>query len=253
MDSRLPQKIELLVLTDYGATEVLKQKGVSIEIVKEIMMGLDWDKFHQVVLSRSKQDWIEVGGNLGEDGLAAVYQEKVEIFVTDEAPASVEQMIDIVVSYIKDDGVFKAKYKFSGESDTSEKDEEPKQDFNKWNDEFKIKRKKTRLILVKRWFLLSFAVLVLGFVAYNWYTGELQFIGQKTEFTKARVVKTHMHHIGRGYYKQTVTYEFEYNEAVYLSTFEAGKREGRHSIGDVVKIKFSINDPSRSIRVGTYP
>jgi hypothetical protein len=92
----------------------------------------------------------------------------------------------------------------------------------------------------------------IALVLYSWTTGELKFVGQKTEFTTARVINTQMHHIGRGFYLQRVTYEFVYNERKYTDTFEAGQSIGEREVDDKIKIKFSTRNPNRSLMIGVY-
>jgi len=87
---------------------------------------------------------------------------------------------------------------------------------------------------------------VLIFLGYNWITGELQFIGQATATTKAKVVDTKMHHIGYGKYLQRITYEFEYKGVKYTDTFEAGKVFGKQKTGNLVWVKFATQHPKRS-------
>ena len=244
--------IELLVLSDYGAKEKIISRNTSAIEIKNTMASINWDLFHQVILSRSEKNWIEVGGNLNEDGLSCVYEENDEVFVINNPPTSVKQMTEILISYFNDDNKFKDNYKFTGDKEESINKKLSDEKFEAWKKDFEIQAKKDKVndcrkILIAFLLLLSFCA-----IGYYWYIGELKFLGQKTEVTKAEIIKTQMHHIGRGYYMQTVTYEFEYNNNKYKGTFEAGKRFGIQEVGRFIRVKFSISNPKRSLVIGFY-
>ena len=112
--------MELLVLSDYGSRENLKKKNPSESDILETMNSIDWNLFHQVCLSKNDYDWIEVGGNLKEDGLSAMYEKNNEQFVIDKAPSSINQLTEILLSYFNNDGKFNKKYKFTGENNNSD-------------------------------------------------------------------------------------------------------------------------------------
>ncbi|MCQ0111221.1 hypothetical protein [Zhouia amylolytica] len=112
--------MELLVLSDYGSIENLKKENPSESDIIETMNSIDWNLFHQVCLSKNDYDWIEVGGNLKEDGLSAMYEKNNEQFVIDKAPTSINQLTEILLSYFNNDGKFNKKYKFTGENSNSD-------------------------------------------------------------------------------------------------------------------------------------
>jgi len=113
------KRMELLVLSDYGSKENLKKENPSESDILNIMNSIDWNLFHQVCLSKNDYDWIEVSGNLNEDGLAAIYEKNNEQFVIDKAPTSINQLTEILLSYFNNDGKFNKKYKFTGENNNS--------------------------------------------------------------------------------------------------------------------------------------
>ena len=51
--------------------------------------------------------------------------------------------------------------------------------------------------------------------------------------------------------KQKVTYEFKFNDIYYTNTFNAGRLEGKHSIGDTILVKFTTKNPTISRRLKT--
>lgn len=114
------KRMELLVLSDYGAKENLKKKNPSKTDIIETMNSIDWNLFHQVCLSKNDYDWIEVGGSLQEDGLSAMYEINNEQFVIDKAPTSINQLTEMLISYFNNDNKFNKKYKFTGENNNSD-------------------------------------------------------------------------------------------------------------------------------------
>lgn len=108
--------MELLVLSDYGSKEELKLENPSESDIIETMSSIDWNSFHQVCLSKNDSDWLEVGGNLKEDGLSVIYEINNEQFVIDHTPTSIHQLTEILLSFYKADGLFKTKYQFTGET-----------------------------------------------------------------------------------------------------------------------------------------
>lgn len=106
------EKMELTVLSNYGAEEKIISDNTTIEQIRETMKELDWNDFHQVVLSIDNSNWIEVGGNLNEDGLSSMYEENGKQFVINKPPSSVEHMTEILISYFNGDGKFKKENKF---------------------------------------------------------------------------------------------------------------------------------------------
>jgi hypothetical protein len=248
----IQEGIDILILSDYGSKEIMNQKSISIQIINESMSRIDWTKFHQVVLSKNENDWIEVGGNLTTDGLSCIYEENNEQFVIDTAPTTVEQMVDILVSYYNGDGKFKIKYKFTGEKESKAKEEEEKRNYKKWKQEFYQNRKKENIDEIRRVIIALLVIIALSILSYYWYTDELKFLMQKTEYSQAKIVNTQMRHIGRGYYLQYVTYEFDFKNKIYTGTYRAGKGLGKQEIGNFIKVKFSTSNPNRSKMIGNY-
>lgn len=242
-------KTDLLLLSDYGLKEDINLTDVSIDTIDEVMNKVDWNLFHQLVLSRSKEEWLEVSGNIQEDGLSSSYKENEEVFVIKKAPGSVDELNNILKSYINNDDEFKKQHRYIGDK---EAEVIQKKKYAKWHKEYQIKQKEESKQKGLRIFLAVIIFILLFIIPYYSAIGELQFIFQKTDYTEAEIVETKMHHVGKGYYMQTAYYEFEYEGVIYKDSFEAGKFIGKRSIGDIVKIKFSISNPNRSSMVEVY-
>ncbi len=249
---RNKQQIELLVLSDFGSKEEVKKTNVSLQEIQNVMDNINWEHFHQVVLSRSDYDWIEVGGNLKEDGLACIFEKNNEQFVIDEAPTSVKQMTEILISYFHNDREFLRKYKFTGEKEEKKKKEEETKKYQDWKRKYEQESRKEKKSNFRRFLLAKVIVIAIATIAYFGFTGDLKFFGQKTEFAKAKIVNTQMQHFGKRKYFQIVTYEFEYKDYKYSGKFRAGKGIGKQKIGGFVRVKFSVNNPNRSLMKGVY-
>lgn len=249
---RNEHQIELLVLSDYGSKEEIKKTNVSLQEIQSTMDNINWNHFHQVILSRNNYDWIEVGGNLNNDGLSCIYEKDNEQFVIDEAPTSVNHMAEILLSYFQDDGEFLRKNKFTGEKEEAKKKEEESKRYKDWKRKFEQESKREKKASIRKFLFASIILVLLLFSSYNWFTGELQFFGQKTEYTKAKIVNTQMQHFGKDKYFQIVTYEFDYKNQKYSGEFRAGKRIGKQEVGGLVRIKFSVANPNRSLMKGVY-
>lgn len=93
--------IRLEVISEYGARTTEISDRSTPELIKEAMASLDWNRFHQVLLSKANGDWIEVGGSLipGE-GLSVTYVEADEQKVIARAPASVAELTGFLLGYL---------------------------------------------------------------------------------------------------------------------------------------------------------
>ena len=113
-DERIGESIErvpgLHVLSDYGAEHRLVDRNPSERTIRTTIRSLDWHGgFHQVLLVTYSGDCFEVGGSLDpDDGLSSSYgQSKKGILkVISEAPTTVGQMEDLMVSFYRGDGVW---------------------------------------------------------------------------------------------------------------------------------------------------
>jgi hypothetical protein len=106
------KKMKLTVLSNYGENEKTVSDSATIEQVNSTMQTLDWKEFHQVVLEQENGDWIEVGGNLSEDGLSAMYEESGDQYVINQPPSSVKHMTEILSSYLHGDNKYRENNKF---------------------------------------------------------------------------------------------------------------------------------------------
>jgi len=121
-----------------------------------------------------------------------------------------------------------------------------------WKKKYEIQRKTEMKSNVRRIIFRLFLLFTISTLSYYWYIGELQFIGQETAFVNAKIVDAKMYHIGNGKFKQLVTYTFEINNTIHKGNFKAGSIIGKQQIGGMVKVKYSVNNPDRSLPVRFY-
>lgn len=106
-------KMELMVISDYGSKEEIISNCATPKIIRKTMDSLDWKGFHQVVLSIDEHNFIEVGGSLDpSDGLSVLYEENGEQSVIKKPPETVQEMTDILLSYLAGDRDWKNKYEW---------------------------------------------------------------------------------------------------------------------------------------------
>lgn len=245
--------IQIEVYSNYGSDLILKNPDTTLELVRETMNNLNWKDFQIVNLSKSENDWISLSGNISDEGLACVFEENNIEFIIDSPLNTVEEMIEILISYYYGDGAFKKKYKISKfRQDTIKQEDVNPIEYKKWKEEFFNRRKKEKIADLKKTGNSILITVFISIVAYNLYIGELQFIGQNTEITQATVINTQMYPVGRGYYKQLVTYEFIFEGEIYRGTFKAGRSIGKQQVGNIIKVKFSTSNANRSLMVGFY-
>ena len=104
------------LLYEYGAKYSFLSKQVSPAIIRRELGKLDWkNNFFQFVVVVEPGISMEVGGSLNpQDGLSAMYRDRhkrVDAVII-SPPTSVNEMEEILVSFIKADGAWKDKYAF---------------------------------------------------------------------------------------------------------------------------------------------
>jgi len=134
-------------------------------------------------------------------------------------------MKSILISYFNKDEQFKKIINFSGFEDEKRSEEERVRKYEKWKENYETERLHEKKANRAKTVFITVTLLILAFIFYKWISGDLIFIGQNTEITKAKIVNTNMNHLGKGFHYQTVTYEFKYLDSTYKGRFEAGKKK----------------------------
>lgn len=107
--------MKLTVIENYGSRVKEISLSANPHEIINTMNSINWKDFHQVVLAKDKNNWIEVGGNITDDGLSVIYAEEKNQYIITDPPTTVEQMTAILLSYLAGDGRFKIEYKFESE------------------------------------------------------------------------------------------------------------------------------------------
>ena len=82
--------------------------------IREFVHSLDWHIFGFVIVYQSEFQWIEVSGSLlPEDGFSSSYHDGEAHKVINQAPGTVEEMADILITYANDKMSFQERYEFS--------------------------------------------------------------------------------------------------------------------------------------------
>ena len=111
------ENVGIHLLSDYGNHyEYISEEPTELSAV-ELINSLDWEHgFFQVIVTLASGLSMEVGGSLnGVDGLSGVYRNRTEHqqLVTSVPPESTEDMVEIIKSFIYQDGQWKGKYQFN--------------------------------------------------------------------------------------------------------------------------------------------
>ena len=204
--------------------------------ISEFVNSLDWNDFNAVHLAKNDQNWINVSGNISPDGLSIVYEEGGEQHVAGRAPSSIQELIDVILSYYSGDEQFK-NFDFDSYSEA-----EISMDDQRWLDEYERKYRRRRKLNKRAKVVIISIALVFFAYLYLTYTGEIKFIGKASEQTIATVTEIKW----RPRRPQLVIYQFDYQGQTYTGHFKGRLKNRAHRPQDKVRIKFLINDPTVS-------
>lgn len=230
-----------------GVNEFITDKPTE-QLIAELVSSLDWQQFHAITLKTDDQNWVSVSGNLAADGLALVYEESGESTVADFEPETTADLIEILQLYLRGDERYK-KLRPLTFPDSASKPQ--------LNDDLRPgANQKNKSKTDRGYRIISFiiAIVVIGSITsilYLWSQDELKFVGHETDHTTAVVTSTESHYSGTKI-THYVTYEFEYEGQPYSGYFKGKLKYRKHEAGDLVRVKFSKDDPNISKRVATY-
>lgn len=214
--------------------------------VKKLMLSLNWEEFNSVSLENDDENWVNVSGNTSSDGLALVYQENGEIYISKKTPKSIDELTEVLVSYLIGNQHFnKEEFVSTIQKPTIQKDS---QEYLTWKKRFDEQRKSYKKKKIKVYFASLLILMFSSTFIYLLITDELKFLGHKTEITEAIVTEIQLEPFRYGFI-QNVTYEFEYNGIKYLGKFKGTRITGKYITDDIVLVKFSTRKPNVSKRV----
>lgn len=210
-------------------------KKATLDGLIALIDSLDWQKFHQVVLEKDSENWIEVGGSLKRHGLAAIISHNGEPFIIANKPASIGEMKRILTLYFQGDKRITQDYYFPGLSNPLPK---------RTSLEAVLKEERQRL-----WRRVLAAVIlfvVIGLIFYN-LNEQSKLLGKPTELARAEVVDREWKPGLMGYYLYRITYKFSYNGKTYAGITRAGFSAKRELLpGDPILIRYEVNHPENN-------
>jgi hypothetical protein len=237
--------MKLYLIRSLIGEEELITDSPSENQISHLINSIDWGKFKTIRLRKDDNNWIEVSGSLVEDGLAIIYEEDGISFVTKDAPETLTQLEQALLSYFRGDGKYKDQ-EFVNLGYTEPTPSPP--EFQSWKIDFDLKRKADNRERISRFLVALFVIAITGILFFLWYNDELRFLGRETDYTIATVVETKKIAV-KGGYILLVKYEFEYDKLKHSGSFKAGKPIGKYYVGDRLKVKFVTKSPNVSKRV----
>ena len=80
------------------------------EAVRSAVIDHSWEEISFITVKRSEGDWMEVSGSIRpEDGFSARYSLSGEEHISVDPPESVEDLADLLVSFLENDGRWKSR------------------------------------------------------------------------------------------------------------------------------------------------
>ena len=241
--------MRLLLTKGWKGEEREFSKTPNKQLISELIESLDWNDFNSIRLEKNYDNWIDVSGNTSSDGLSIVYVDEGVIHVSDDAPDSTTVLKSALISYFAGDNKFKS-LGFCSETNSNES-ANTNFDYNHWKKEYEekqvIEKKKNKISILVGLFITGLICLFF----YLWITNELLYIGRETSYTNAQIVEFSYRPAFRTLHK-FAKYEFTYQNKKYHGYFDASRTYVYENIGDELKVKFVVNNPSISKREASY-
>lgn len=215
----------------HGNAELISET-ISESEISPLVRSLNWEDFASIRLEVDPNNWLEVSGNIADDGLAVVYAEAGIHYISNDAPAGISVLEETLKYYLNGDK------RFTNLGFTSEFEEHPivivtdrvsKKDYEDWKVRYEaLQWEEKRIRGLKKVFLLfaAFAIIVTipMIIAYA-YHYEYQFSGHDTALVMGDVMD-----VEEIYYKenliQRITYYFDANGKRYKGYFLDGAFQG---------------------------
>ena len=109
------RELKLIITYDFGEkTETITEKATA-EIIKSTMKSINWNEFHIVQLEDKNADGykaLDVGGSLGDDGLASGLVTDEDHILLVKPLESVDQMTEILLDFLKGEDIWRNKYEY---------------------------------------------------------------------------------------------------------------------------------------------
>lgn len=227
--------------------EIIEIETISEDQINRTLLSLMEGKYYTVEIYKNINDLcvFNIGANEGRI-LLFENREQFELKVGSDI---FDVSIDTIKKYIKPEGHKFVKHLITTQNEIHELIKKERNE--EWKKNYTVKSKiESKRNTIKS---VSMVVIIIIFLTalYLFWVDELRFIGRENIEKKGVITKATFHHIGSGYYMQTVLYKFEHNNLEYFGEFEAGKRIGKQFEGDSILIKFRKSDPKVSKYIRT--
>mgnify|MGYP000014662893 CR=1 FL=1 len=120
------------------------------------------------------------------------------------------------------------------------------ENYNKWKKRYLISKKKDRKNNFQKTILAIIISFIIFYIVFLVWNDEARFFARKTMVKNGIVVNTKFKQRGKAGVYQIVNYRFVYDGKSYEAYFWANRITGQKHIGDSIKIKFEVNNPSNS-------
>ncbi|MCH8555711.1 MAG: hypothetical protein LAT76_11170 [Schleiferiaceae bacterium] len=242
--------LELNILCGLEQQEETTYAIKSEQQLLKTLRAIDWQVFHIVTLSRSETDWVQIGGSIDTDGLAAVYQVSDEMIIKDTVPRNDIEIEDYFLSFYAGNQSFKKERPYWPQPKVKRTDQSKTPQRLDYNLAKKIKISRWQ---ERRLHILSLIfVLFVGYMGYAIIYDELRFIGQHTIEIDALVIDAKYAHFGKGKLYRRATYEYTYDGKAFTGKFNALPSNSKGFRGCKVRIKVSKRYPHRSKVLAKY-
>jgi hypothetical protein len=109
------RNLRLVIFRNFGQDEKTISKNTTSEIIKSTMELINWKEFHIVQLEDENGDGykaLDVGGSLGDDGLASGLVTDDDHILLVKPLETVEQMTEILLDFLEGEDIWRNKYEY---------------------------------------------------------------------------------------------------------------------------------------------
>lgn len=215
-------------------------------LIKKIMLSLNWENFNSVSLENNEMNLINVSGNIASEGLALIYQKEGELYVSKNSPQSINELSNVLISYLKGNKTLNENDFYSTKPKTSIQKDSP--EYNAWNQRFEKQKVADKKKKLKVFIASSLVIFLLSSFSYLLITDELKFLFYNTKITEATITEIHWQRERWGALQHCI-YEFQYNEIKYTGSFKGSRLIGKFLLDDIILVKFATSKPNISKRI----
>ncbi len=238
--------MKLKVIKGWNGNEVLIKSDPNEFQINKLMISLNWEVFNSVTLQKDENNWMNVSGNTTSEGLALVYQENGEIFVSKNAFQSIDELATLLMNYLIGDQSFNKKDFIS--TRPKENIQKNSKEYQCWKKRFEIQKEKEKKRTVRLYIASLLSIILIAGFLYLLFTDELRFIVHNTEITEARVTEINWQRERWGA-MQHITYEFPFDGKTYTGSFKGNRLKGKFFVDEIIMVKFATKKPQISKRI----